>query len=120
MNFLFAIVAGSLVGYLVKPRGLAVAIFLALESWFFTFEVVVVLLGWMAGAGGFGGATQQGAFGPAPTGFPLEYSSADMWEFGAVNLVALLLGVGVTVGVHVLAGRRAARRAARRDVVSVG
>ncbi|MFB6784617.1 hypothetical protein ACFCX0_47065 [Streptomyces sp. NPDC056352] len=110
MNFVFALVAAPLIGYFIKSRGLAVAIYLAGEAWLFAYEALGVLLAWMNGEGGFAGATDQGAFGPAPTGFPVHYQTAQYYAFGLVNLVALALGLGLTIGLNIVATRRRTRR----------
>lgn len=110
MNILFTLVAAPLIGFLVKQRGIAVAAYLGAEAFFFAFQSLAVLLAWMAGGGGFSGAQDQGAFGPAPTGVPIAYQESELYAYGLVNLVIAAVGVGLVVGFSALARRRAARR----------
>ena len=109
MNIIFTIVAAPLMGWFIKSRTGAVAIFLAGQSVLFVFQSLTVLLAWMAGEGGFGGATEQGAFGPAPSSFPVRYEESDLWAYGLLNLALILLGVAIVIG----AGRLRVRRAAK-------
>lgn len=114
MNIVFTLLAAFPIGFLVRQRVSAVALFLAADALLFTFQTVGVLLVWMAGEPGiFGG--DHGAFGPAPTTFPLEYSGSEVVSYGMVNLVIVLVGIGLTLLGH----RTASRRAARRGVVEV-
>ncbi|MFC0526616.1 hypothetical protein [Phytohabitans kaempferiae] len=99
----------------MRSRGLAVVGFLAIEAIGFTFQSLAVMLAWMAGEGDFGVATDNGAFGPSPSGFPVAFSESDLYAYGLVNLVIILVGIGLTVAVH--AWR--ARRRARKNVVTV-
>lgn len=115
MNIIFAIVAGPLLGWFVTPRAQSAAIYLASTSMLFTFQTLQVLLGWMADEGGFFGLVDHGAFGPAPTGFPVVYSESELYSYGLVNLVITLVGLGIVL----LFGRLRTRRDARRDIVTV-
>lgn len=74
-------------------------LFLAIESIFFTFQTLAVFLAWMAGDGGFGGATDQGAFGPTPSGLPLKFNDLDLWLYGLVNFALIAIGVALTIAV---------------------
>lgn len=114
MNIIFTVLAAFPIGYFVRQRVSAVALFLAADALLFTYQTVEVLLVWMAAEPGiFGG--DHGAFGPAPTGFPVEYSSSDVLGYGVVNLIIVLVGIGLTLLGH----RTASRRVARRGVVEV-
>jgi hypothetical protein len=112
MNILFTILAAFPIGFFVKQRGLAIVTYLAIDALLFSFQTLGVLLDWMAGNAGLGGAQ---AFGPFPTGpLPLNYQSSEVWGYGAVNLVIVLVGIGLTV-----LGAWVAARRATKDVVSV-
>ncbi len=111
MNIVFTIVAAPLIGWFVRSRTGAVAICLAAQSLLFSFQTLAVLLAWMAGEGGFGGATEGGAFGPTPTGFPVSYNEADFWAYGLINLVLIGLSIAVTIAFGHLRARRSARHA---------
>jgi hypothetical protein len=115
MNILFALIAGPLLGWFMKSLPLGIAIYLASTSLLFTFQSITVLLAWMGDEGGFFGLRKEGAFGPAPTGFPVSYAEGELYSYGIVNLVITLVGLGVVV----LFGRIRARRDARRNSVAI-
>jgi hypothetical protein len=108
MNVIFTVLFAFAIGYFLSQRGLAVVAYLALDAIVFSYQTLGVLLDWMAD-------NPPTAFGPAPTGFPVEYSSSETWGYGAVNLVVILIGVGLVV----LGTWVRARRTARRSVVAV-
>lgn len=110
MNIIFTIIAAPLIGWLVKSRTGAVAIYLAAVAQLFTFQTLAVLLGWM---GSDTGLFESHAFGPPPTGFPIaDTYLADLIAYGVVNLVIVLVGVGLTIGSGSLRVRRSAKRTA--------
>lgn len=110
MNIIFALIAGPLLGWFMKSRPLAIAIYLASTSILFTFQSVTVLLAWMGDEGGFFGLQKEGAFGPTPTGFPITYTNSGLYSYGLVNLVITLLGLGIVILFSVLRTRRDAKR----------
>lgn len=112
MNILLTPVAAILLGAFVRPRATAVALYLGIEAILFTFQTLAVLLAWMSGEGGFGGATENGAFGPVPTSLPLILDEGEIWAYGLVNLLVVLVGAGITLGVATLRERRRARSSA--------
>jgi len=113
MNIVFTIIAAFPMGFLIRQRGLAIVAFLAADAFMFTFQTVSVLLSWMSGEAGIGGAK---AFGPFPTTFPITFDEAEVYAYGGVNLAILLVGIGLVV----LGNKIAIRRAAKRAVVAVG
>lgn len=112
MNILVAPLAAILIGLFVRSRMIGVLLFLAVESLYFTFQTLIVLLAWMGGQGGFGGATERGAFGPAPTGFPVAFDEGEVWAYGLVNLGMILFGLAITIAISALKQRRIAKREA--------
>jgi len=102
MNAIFALVASLGIGFLASRRSTAVLVFLVADSFVFTFQSLDVLLNWMAGGGGVNG---QGAFGGAPTGFPLDYEQSEVLAYGLVNLVIIVIGIGLTIGANALSAR---------------
>lgn len=113
MNIVFTILVALPMGFLIGRRGIAVVAFVAADAFLFAFQTVAVLLSWMSGEAGIGGAQ---AFGPFPTAFPITFSESELYAYGLVNLAILLAGIGLTV----LGNWVRARRAARREVVAVG
>jgi hypothetical protein len=109
MNLLVTPVAAVLIGLFVRPRLTGVTLYLGIEAVLFTFQTLVVLLAWLSGQGGFGAETGPGAFGPAPTGLPLTVVEGEVWAYGLVNLVIMLVGIGILVGIATLRERRRAR-----------
>ena len=113
MNIVFTILAALPLGLSVKKRSAAVLAFVIADLFVFTFQTLDVLLNWMAGNSGIGGAS---AFGPHPETLPITYSAPDVIAYGVVNLVITLAGIGLVV----LGNKIRTRRAATKDVVSVG
>lgn len=109
MNIIFTVVAAPLIGWLVRSRTGAVAITLAAQSLLFTFQTLAVLLAWMADERGFGGASESGAFGPAPTTFPISYSEADFWAYGLLNLTLVVVSLALAIAFSHLRARRSAK-----------
>jgi hypothetical protein len=105
MNVLVAPIAALLIGLFVRSRLMAAILFLCIEALFFTFQTLVVLLAWMAGQGGFGEAAERGAFGAAPTGFPISFDEGEVWAYGLVNLGLIVLGAAITVAIAALRER---------------
>lgn len=120
MNLFVAPISAVLIGLFVRSRLLGAVLFLAIEAVFFTFQTLVVLLAWMSGQGGFGGAQETGAFGPAPTGFPIAFIESEVWSYGVVNLAIIGVGLALTVVVNRLRQRRRARRAVAVDLDPAG
>ncbi|UUT35296.1 hypothetical protein [Microbacterium elymi] len=110
MNLLVTPVLVVLIGLFVRSRLIATLLYLVIEAILFTFQTLAVLLGWMAGEGGFGGATEQGAFGPAPTGFPLKFDEGEFWAYGLVNLGIMTIGVAIVVLIVTLRNRSRAKK----------
>ena len=107
MNLVTMPIVAILVGLFVRSRLLGAVLYLSIQAIVFTFQTLMVLLIWMAGIGGpFGGT---GAFGIAPTGFPIPFSEPDIWMYGLLNVAVLLVGVALTVGIISLRARRRAR-----------
>ena len=111
MNIIVAPLAAVVIGLFVRSRFHGILLYLTIQSLFFTFQTLTVLLAWMSGEGGFGGATDQGAFGPAPTELPLTFSEGEMLSYGAVNLALICIGIGILLGVMALRNRSRVPRA---------
>ncbi len=106
MNIILAIVVAFPLGYFVKQRGMAVLAFFTAGTFVFSFQTLDVLLNWMAGRTGIGGAS---AFGPAPDSMPISYEPSDVFAYGLINALILAGGIGLTVLGSVVRARRTAR-----------
>lgn len=107
MNVVTTPIVAILVGMFVRSRLLGAVLYLSIQAFVFTFQTLMVLLIWMAGIGGpFGG---NGAFGAAPTGFPIPFSEGDVWIYGLLNVAVLLVGTALTVGIISLRAKRRTR-----------
>lgn len=116
MNLVFTVVAAPLMGWFITSRPGAISIFLAAQSILFSFQTLSVLLAWMAGERGFGGTAEHGAFGPAPTSWPVRYDEGELMAYGVVNLALIGVGLVIVVGVgHLRARRPSARLAVGAD-----
>lgn len=112
MNIILTPVLVVLIGLFVRSRLIATLLYLVIEAILFTFQTLSVLLAWMAGDGGFGGVSERGAFGPAPTGFPVTFDEGEVWAYGLVNLGIMAIGVALTVLVVTLRKRSRAKKSA--------
>jgi hypothetical protein len=112
VNLVFTVLAAFPVGYLlghpVGRRASAVAVYLAADALFFTWQTLGLLLDWLAGSGR--------GFGPSAATFPITYETSEYVAYGAVNLLIVLAGVGLVL----LGSRVRSQRTAKRDAISVG
>lgn len=99
MNLVAVPILAILIGLFVRSRLIGAALFLSIETLVFTFQTLVVLLAWMSGQGGFGGAVDQGAFGPFPTQFPIAFSESEVWAYGLLNMAIIAVGLLLTMGI---------------------
>lgn len=120
MNILVTPVLVILIGLFVRSRLIATLFYLVIEAILFTFQTLTVLVAWMAGEGGFGGAIDNGAFGPFPTGFPLRYDEGEIWSYGLVNLGIMTVGVVLTILVVTLRNRGRAKKIAAAGQTTSG
>lgn len=110
MNVIYTVLFAFAFGYFVKQRGVAIALYLAVDALVFSFQSLSLVLSWLA-------HESPSAFGDFPDQLPVQYSQSELFGYGVINLVIVLAGVGlVTLGGWV----RARRTARRPDVVSVG
>ena len=101
------------IGYFVPRRTVAILTYLLIASFLFSYQTLAVLLTWMSGATGLGGAS---AFGPAPDPIPITYSGSELAAYGIVNLVITLVGIGLVL----LGSRLRARKRNSHTGVDVG
>jgi hypothetical protein len=115
MNIVFTVLVALPLGLFLPRRLLAVLVYLVADSFVFSYQTVGVLLTWLSGGTGLGGAS---GFGRSPAGeLPTSYSSSEFTAYGIVNLVIVLAGVGLVL----LGARLRARRGARSSAeVAVG
>ena len=108
MNLVYTLLVALPLGYLVRERRHALAAYLIAGAFLFTFQSIGLVLDYLAHQG-------RSAFGPFPTGFPIEYSNGEYWGYGAVNLVITSAGIGLVV----LGSRIRTRRVRRRTRVEL-
>ena len=112
MNLYFLLLTVP-IGYFVSPRTVAILTYLLIDSFIFSYQTLGVLLTWMSGATGLGGAS---AFGPAPDSIPITYSGSELAAYGIVNLVITLIGIGLVL----LGAKLRARKRNSHTAVDVG
>jgi hypothetical protein len=106
MNLIFTIVAAFPLGYFIARRQHAIFTYLIVGSFVFSLQSVALLLTWMSGGEGLGGAS---GFGDSPTGsFPIHYSNGEVVAYGVVNAIITLAGVGLVMLGAKLRARRLA------------
>jgi hypothetical protein len=103
MNIAVTLLTALPLGLFVRQRRWALATYLLIECWAFTFQTLYVFLNWAGAKAGIGGAQ---AFGPYPTRFPLDYKDSEVIAYGVVNLVICLVGIGLVLLGHRLRNRR--------------
>lgn len=114
MNLFFTLFAALPLGYLLSRRAVALTTYLIADSFVFSYQSVWVLLTWMSGDNGLGGAS---GFGPTPRGpLPVDHSTGELLAYGLVNLVITLAGIGLVV----LGTKLRARGADQKVAVDVG
>lgn len=99
MNLVYTVLIAFPLGYLVRTRSTALLGYLLAGSYLFSYQSTGVLLDWL-------GHTSPSAFGPFPDGFPARASAGETLGYGLVNLVITLVGVGLVLLGHRVAGRR--------------
>ena len=109
---LFFLLATVPLGYFVPRTSAAVVAYLLMDSFLFSYQTLSVLLNWMSGGEGLGGAS---AFGPAPDSLPLTFAGSEVAAYGIVNLVIVLVGTGLVI----LGARLRSRTTAAKSVVDV-
>ena len=98
MELIIMIVAAFPIGYLVRNRIAAYLVYIAVNTFAFTFQTMNLMLEWAGGS-------QEAFGGPFP-----QYDSSAVWAYGGVNLVIYLVGIGlVTLGYRLGSKRRAKR-----------
>lgn len=115
MNLFFTVLAAFPLGFVVARRQTALLTYLIADSFLFSLQTLSLLLTWMSGGSGLGGAS---GFGDTPSGpFPVDYSRSEVIAYGVVNAVITLAGVGLVLLGARLRTRRTTQRA--QDVVDV-
>ncbi|CCH69487.1 conserved hypothetical protein [Phycicoccus elongatus Lp2] len=103
MNVIYTVLLAFAIGYFVKNRGVASALYLAGGALVFAFQSVTLLIEWASGK-------NTKAFGDFP-----DYTASNVWGYGVVNLIITIIGIGlVQLGVWV-----SHKQAAKKGVVQV-
>jgi hypothetical protein len=107
MNIVYTVLVAFPLGFFMARRSTALLSYLVVGSFVFTWQSLGVLLTWMSGGTGLGGAS---GFGDSPSGqFPIGYDNGELIAYGVVNAIITLAGVGlVVVGSRVRARRTTA------------
>lgn len=108
MNLIYTALVALPLGYFVKDRTTGIFAYLLAGSYLFSFQSTNLILGWL-------GHSEPSAFGAFPDDFPARASTSSVFDYGAVNVLITIAGIGLVV----LGGRLRSRRVARRDVVNV-
>lgn len=105
MNIIYTVLLAFALGFFIRDRVAAVALFLAGGSFVFVFQSVNLLIEWVGGS--------ESAFGgPYP-----DYDGSKIFGYGLLNLIITLGGVGLVIlGVNV-AAKRAAKQGSFAEVV---
>ena len=103
MELLLMIVAPLPLGRFVRSRMVAVVTYVAMFAVLFTFQSMALVIDWAGGS--------QAAFGPFP-----DATDQKVFEYGAINLIILGVGIGL---VHLGARWRARREARTAGTVSL-
>ncbi len=115
MNIIYTVLVAFPLGLFMVRRQTALLTYLVVGSFLFTWQSLGVLLTWMSGGSGLGGAS---GFGDSPTGaFPVSYDNGELVAYGVVNAIITLAGVGlVLLGARVRARRTTHSRLETVDV----
>jgi hypothetical protein len=110
MNLLFLPVA-FLFGYLIRPKGIAVAIYIAVDALLFTVQSMMQLLLGISGRYG-----ERNAYWINGAGDHFTFGWGGFVSYAVLNLVI----VGIGIGLVVLGARIRTRRDARKTTLPVG
>lgn len=113
MNLVFTVLCAFTIGWLVRQRTTAVALYLACSALVVSYQTLGLLLGYLAGEHSEVSST-AGAFGPVQSEFPITYTHSELLAYGSANLAIVLVGVGLVL----LGSRLRARRAERTAVAA--
>lgn len=113
MNLFFTILVALPLGFFIARRQTALFSYLIVGSFLFTWQTLSVLLTWMSGGTGLGGAS---GLGDSPTStFPITYANGELIAYGVVNAIITVAGVGMVL----LGSRVRARRKTHRALNTV-
>jgi len=82
MNIIITIIAALLLGWFIRSRPGAAALYLGGVALVLSFQTLAVMISWLAGETGAGGLSDHGAFGSFLTALPLSYDEAEVWSYG--------------------------------------
>lgn len=99
MELIVMIVVAFPIGFLIRNRIAAYIAFIALHGFVFVFQSLMLVIEWVGGS--------KDAFGSYP-----KADKAEVWSYGAVNLVIFLVGLGLVLLGQKVASRRNSRAGA--------
>lgn len=100
MNIIYTLLLAFALGFFVRQRATAVALYLAGGAFVFTFQSVNLIIEWIGGS--------ESAFGGPHPG----YEGSKVFGYGLFNLVITLVGIGLVIVGAKLGARRAERQVA--------
>ncbi len=110
MNLLFLPIA-FLFGFLIRPKGVAVAIYIAVDALLFTFQSMMQLLLGISGRYG-----ELNAYWITGAGDHFTFGWGGFISYGLLNLVI----VGIGIGLVLLGARLRTRRDSKTVALDVG
>ena len=100
MNIIYTALLAFALGFLVRQRAVAVAVYLAGGALVFAFQSLNLLIEWTGGS--------EAAFGgPYP-----DHETSKVFGYGLFNLVITLIGIGLVMIGAKVAAKRSRHRAA--------
>lgn len=107
MNVILTILIGFPLGYLIRQRGTAIATYVLVDSYLFTFQTAFLLMQWVDG--------DNHAFGSRGRDWSAERTT-QFYSYLVLNGVIVAIGIGLVMLGH----RVHARRTTARDTVAAG
>ncbi|MEP6817681.1 MAG: hypothetical protein ABI873_19255 [Marmoricola sp.] len=107
MNVILTILIGFPLGYLIRSRGTAIATYVLVDSYLFTFQTAFLLMQWVDG--------DNHAFGSRGRDWSAERTT-QFFSYLVLNGVIVAIGIGLVMLGH----RVHARRTTARDTVAAG
>lgn len=106
MNIIYTILFAFALGYFIRQRATAIALYLAGGAFVFAFQSLNLTLEWIGGS--------ESAFGGPHPG----YETSKVFGYGLINLVITLVGIGIVLLGVKLGAKRSARQTSPTEVTA--